>query len=198
MSAVGSLGLKVSTGRAVVVVLRGTRAAPEMVVRYEISLCDPWVPESLHPYHQELGCRSAEAKEARVRGCRAAQASARGAIRTLVGEMKSHGLQPCGCTLVVRSLDDPSAVPGAHARAHAQEASLYIESAAQTLRECGVRVALQAERTVKAWAARELGQTARQIDAVLKVFVRQVGTPWRSEEKEAALAAWVTLPGRNG
>ncbi|MFI5314556.1 MAG: hypothetical protein ACHQ6T_02565 [Myxococcota bacterium] len=196
MSTLGSIGLKVSTGRAVVVVLRGTRVLPEMVVRYEISLSDPWLPESLHPYHQELGRSGTEGEEARVRGCRAAQASARSAIRGLVAEMKAHGLRPCGAVLVVRSLGDPNAVTGAHARAHALEASLYGESAAQTLRECGVRVALQEEKTVKAWAVRELRQTARHADAMLKMFVRQVGTPWRSDEKEAALAAWVTLPDR--
>ncbi len=83
VSEAAAVGLSVRPGRAVVVVLRGSRRAPEIVVRYEIQLADPWMPESLHPYHQELGAAgAASAVRARRRGCRAAQKATSRAIRT--------------------------------------------------------------------------------------------------------------------
>ena len=91
-------------GRAVVVVLRGTRRLPLIVVRYDIQLADPWVPESLHPYHHELGDSGPAGGRARRRGCQAAQKASRRAVRALVGEMRSHGLEPCGAGVVVSSL----------------------------------------------------------------------------------------------
>src|SRR5882762_9195832 len=107
MKQTGAVGLTVTTGRAVVVVLRGARGSPEMVVRCEIQLSDPWVRESSHPYHLELRGAGAAGERARALGCRAAERAAGRAVRTLVDEMKAHGLEPRGAAIVVRSLVDP-------------------------------------------------------------------------------------------
>ena len=176
-----------------VVILRGTRRAPEMVLRHEIDLADPWVRESMHPYHQELGDRGPEGVRARRRGCAAAGSAARRAIRSLVRDMRSHGLDPRGAAVVVASLADPVRVSGAHARAHAEEARLYREAVASALHASGLRVAMFLEKSVRSVAVAQLRLTGQQVDAALKLFVRQVGTPWRAPEKQAALAAWLAL-----
>ena len=194
MIATSSLGLNVRTGRAVVVILKGTRRAPEMVLRHEIDLADAWVRESMHPYHQELGDRGPEGVSARRRGCAAASNAAQRAIRSLVREMRSHGLEPRGAAIVVARLADPARVAGAHARAHAEEGKLYREAVEKALGTCGLRVAIFLERSVRSVAIAQLRLSGQQVDAILKVFVRQVGTPWRAPEKQAALAAWLALP----
>lgn len=191
--ATSSLGLKVRAGRAVVVVLRGTRRAPEMVLRHEIDLADPWVRESMHPYHQELGDREPEGVRARRRGCAAAGKAARRVVRSFVRDMRSHGLDPRGAAMVVASLADPARAPGAHARAHAEEGRLYREAVGSALGACGLRVTMFLEKSVRSVAVAQLRLSGQQIDAMLKVFVRQVGTPWRAPEKQAALAAWLAL-----
>lgn len=193
MSEAAAVGLSVRTGRAVVVVLRGTRRLPLIVVRYDIQLADPWVPESLHPYHHELGDSGPAGGRARRRGCQAAQKASRRAVRALVGEMRSHGLEPCGAGVVVSSLVDPVRVSGAHPRAHAEEGKLYREAVEAALRICGLRFTTLLEKNLRAVASERLGRTARQIDATLKAFSRKVGTPWRAPEKQAALAAWLVL-----
>jgi len=86
------------------VVVRGTPQTPKIVVRYEIHLADPWVPESLHPYHYELGDFGPADTQARRRGCQAASKTTRRAIHTLVGNMRSHQLKPQGACVVVSSL----------------------------------------------------------------------------------------------
>ena len=193
MTKAAAVGLSVRTGRAVVVVLRGTRQAPEIVVRFEIPLADPWVPESLHPYHHELGDSGPAGAQARRRGCQAAQKAARRAVRTLVGDMKSHRLQPCGAGVVVSSLVDPARVTAAHPRAHAQEGKLYREAVEAALGVCGLQFMTLLDKNLRTVAAERLGQTAQQIDATLKAFSHEVGTPWRAPEKQAALAAWLAL-----
>lgn len=191
--AVSSLGLNVHAGRAVVVILRGTRRAPEMVLRHGIDPADPWVRESMHPYHQELGDQGPEGVRARRRGCAAAGRAARRAIRSLVRDMRSHGLDPRGAAIVVASLAEPARIKGAHARAHAEERKLYREAVENALGACGLGIAMFLETSVRSAAAAQLRLSGRQIDAMLKVFVRQVGTPWRAPEKQAALAAWLAL-----
>jgi hypothetical protein len=188
-----AVGLKVRTGRAVVVVLKGTRPAPEIVLRHEIDLADPWAPESLHPYHEELGDSGPAGEQARRRGCDAARAAAQRAIQTFLEGMRSHDLQPCGAAIVASSLVDPARVAGAHPRAHAEEGKLYREAVEAALGACGLRVVTFLEKNVRAQAAAQLGPTAPQIDATLKAFSHMVGTPWRAPEKQAALAAWLVL-----
>jgi hypothetical protein len=186
----------VRAGRAVVVILRGTRRAPEIVLRYELDLADPWVRESMHPYHQELGNRGADGVRARRRGCVAAGKAAPRAVRMLVRTMRSHGLAPRGAAVVVASLADPARVPGAHARAHAREVELYREAVVGALGSCGLSVATLLATNVRSTAAAQLRLGGPQVEAMLKAFSHRVGTPWRAPEKQAALAAWIALPGR--
>ena len=49
MSAV--LGLRAKTGRAIAVVLAGTRQKPQFVARREISLVDAAIEATAQPYH---------------------------------------------------------------------------------------------------------------------------------------------------
>jgi len=196
MAQAAALGLAVSTGQAVVVVLCGTARAPAIAARFPLALSDPWVRESLHPYHAELGGTGREGELARRLGCDAAAASTARAVRALLGDMRTHGFEPNGATLVVRSLADPASVRGAHARAHAAELALYRHALEQAFRDGGVPVRSIAEKSVRAQAAARLERSPRQLDAALWGFVEQVGTPWRAPEKRAALGAWLALRAR--
>jgi len=180
----------------VVVVLCGTVRSPEIAARFPIALADPWVRESLHPYHEELGETGRSGELARKRGCEAASRATAGAVRRLLADMRAHGLEPHGAALVVRSLADPARVNGAHARAHAAELALYRSALEHALAEGSVPVRHIAEKSLRAEAAARLERSPRELDAELWRFVDQVGTPWRAPEKRAALAAWLALPKR--
>lgn len=188
-----SVGLKVRPGRAVVVILKGRRRAPEIVLRHAIDLADPWIRESLHPYHQELGDRGDAGLQARQRGCEAAYNAARRASHMLLDEMISHGLEPCRVALVASSIVDPERISGAHARAHARENKLYTDAVKTALTGRGLRVQTFLERDLRPMAISRLQRTAQQVDATLKSFSHCVGTPWRALEKHTALAAWLVL-----
>jgi hypothetical protein len=188
-----AIGLSISTGHAVVVIVGGMATAPRIAVRFNMHLADRWVQESLHPFHHELGNSGQEARQARRRGSNAARLASRRAIRSLVSDMKLHGLEPIGAAIVVPSLSDPSKITRAHPRAHAEELKLYRESVAGTLTECGIRIVTLLEKNVRSVSAKGLGQTQERLSATLKLFSHEVGTPWRAPEKYAALGAWLTL-----
>jgi hypothetical protein len=189
-----ALGLSVRTGFAVVVILRGNSHSPQIALRHGLQLSDPWLPESGHPFHQELGERASGGAEARVRGCKAARRATRRAIRALIEETRAHGLEPAAAALVTRDLRAPERVRGAHPRAHAEEARLCREAVAAAFAECGVVTALWLERDLRARAAKVFRRTRAELDGTLRRFARSVGTPWRADEKRAALAAWLSLP----
>jgi hypothetical protein len=176
-----------------VVVLAGTFRMPEIVLRHEIDLADPWVRESMHPYHQELRYSGATGEQARLRGCRAARTASGRAIRALVNEMRRHGFESSAATVVASGPTHPARSGGAHARAHAEERRLYREAVEAALRTCGLDAVTVVENAVRAVAIKRLGRTRQDLDAALKAFSHEVGTPWRAPEKYAALAAWLAL-----
>lgn len=189
-----ALGLNVRTGRAVTVILTGRRRAPSIVLRDEIGLADPWVPESGHPYHQELHDHSAAGTQAQLRGCQAARKASRRAIRVLVSAARAHDLEPLGAAVVTPSLDDPERVPGAHGRAHAQEDRLYRDAVEHAFGACGLHVVTFCAKDLRSEADHRLAATAQPIAETLRAFSHVVGTPWSTAEKQAALAAWLLLP----
>lgn len=188
-----ALALTLHAGRALTVILKGTRRAPEMVLRHDFDLADPWVVESRHPYHQALGSRRPDGEAALRRGCQAARKSAARAVRTLLGDMKSHGYEPYRAAIVVSNLVDPKEITGAHAHAHAEEEALYRRVVEDTLRTCDVRVTTLLATTLRAEATEKMPD-GKSIDAMLKTFSHVVGTPWAAAEKHASLAAWLVLP----
>lgn len=187
------VALKLHGGRALTVILRGTRHAPDMVLRHSVDLADPWVAESRHPYHQALGARHPDGEAAMRRGSEAARASAGRAIRNLLADVASHGFAAHRVALVVSSRADPQQVSGAHARAHANEEALYRQVVEDALTSCRVPVTTFVADTLRAEATNRLPDTAL-IDATIKRLSQVVGTPWASGEKQASLAAWLVLP----
>jgi len=193
MNAPAGLGLSVFAGRAVAVVLRGTRAEPAIALRHWLELGDPWVPESFHPFHQELGDTGEAGRAARVRGCAAANTSVRRAIGQLLADMRAHGFAPRGATLVVDRIRDPARVRGAHPRAHQAERELYREAVVAALAEAEVPASLLLDTRIRAAARERLKRSPRELAGTLRAFSHEVGTPWRAPEKNAALAAWLAL-----
>jgi hypothetical protein len=182
--------MTVRTGRAVVVILVGTRRARGIILRDEIHLDDPWVPESFHPHHQKFGSGGALKERAYRNGCDAARRSSRRAVHRLIGEMRAHGLRPRGVGIVVGSLADPTHVHGAHARTHAQERVLYRKAVEAAFAGHRMQVMRFLDKSLRRSAPARLERASPKITATLRGFAYVVGTPWRAPEKDAALAAW--------
>jgi hypothetical protein len=189
-----ALGFRVKSGWATAVLLVGPRTAPRVVLRRIVELADPAVPEARQPFHAALGL-SHEARGARAaaRLVQAVERFAQHSLAQFIADCRALGLRIRGVGIVVGSTIDPAAIANEHIRAHAAEGRLFrtvIETAARRGR-LPARVTI--EKELYAVAAAALRIPARRLKARCAVLGESVEGSWRSEDKAAAVAAWMVL-----
>jgi len=188
-----SLGFRVKTGRAIVVALAAPVARPRILFRREVQLCDPKVPESRQPYHGAIMPFVPAMSAAAARGRKAAQRVADSVVKALSRELRAAGYPLAGVALVVASDPDVSTIGSSHVRAHAMEGILFREVLEAGARSCRVPSVKVLERQVLARAAAALRRREGDLRRALAQWRAQIGSPWRTEEKSAALGAWLAL-----
>ena len=185
-----SIGFRVKSGYAIAVALGGSAQSPAAVSRHIVQLCDPAVKETRQPYHSDFG-EAEEDERAIARRVEIIERAAAQSVDTLIDAV---GLPArARAALVVGSVIDPATVGNQHIRAHANEGRLFRTVLEDALTRRGVRCSVTVEKQVAAAARETLGQSDAQIKRVLSAFGRTLGSPWRSEEKAAAIAAWMSL-----
>jgi hypothetical protein len=188
-----SIGLRAKTGRAIAVVLGGDPDAPKVLRRVELKLADPAFPETSQPYHEVLELPWEKAQvDVRKIASKIEKLAAR-EIGRLVREAQSDGVVVCGVGIVGAGDRNLEKIGSTHIRAHAAEGVLFRE-----VLEVGAAAnALPSrrfdERTLDATAESELNLPITKIKARLAEMGRSAGSPWRADEKAAAMAAWLIL-----
>lgn len=193
---IAGVGFCAHSGWAVVVAVAGPLKAPQVVLRKTIIIADPAIPGSKQPYHaaQKLTLKQAETL---VRRCAAStNALARRAVRGIVAELRSKGLQPGGACVLLssgREVGPLAAILASHPRIHTAEGVFFREALRRACRRCRVKVTGIKEREIVAHAAAALRLQARTLRRRAGQMGRTLGPPWRQDEKLAALAAWLVL-----
>jgi len=182
----GAVGLRAKTGRAIAVVLSGSRQEARFVWRGEVSLVDPADAATGEPYHQVMELPWNEAMVAVQPLVAAIEKVARAAVRNLIAEMKRHGVTIRAAGIVGSTQRSLDRIGNYHIRAHAAEGILFrrvleVAGASNRLECFGISEA-ELESAV-----------SRPADATLKEFGRVAGAPWRSDERLAASVAWMAL-----
>ena len=189
------IGLRVKTGYASAIALRGPVDAPLFAERAHVLLADLDDDDSRQPYHAALdrGERVGATVVARAR--KDAERRAKDALETLVVSLARRRARPRAVGLVVGSETDPESIANPHIRAHALEGRFYRDILATAAKALGLEVLTLLERHAHVHAARalELGQ-ARLRATVLSIGAA-AGRPWRVDERLATLAAWLALAG---
>ena len=197
-----AIGLRVKSGHAVAVILQGSVESPTPVARQVVELCDPAVAETRQPYHSGFGQAEADPKTIarRVKIIeRAASASVSGLAAKLGVDRLEHGRTgssrrvECRAALVTGSVIDPESVGNPHIRAHAYEGRLFRTVLEQALVAHGIRASVIVEKQLAEMARRRLARSDRAIKQRLSELGTAFGSPWRSDEKAAATAAWMAL-----
>ncbi len=187
-----ALGFRVHTGWATAVALRGAHE-PQIVLRRRVELWDPQTPESKAPYHAALELPQDEGDAVVRRASQAAIGFTTQAVQALADEIAAGGEKLCGLGLVVGSDPDLGAIGNSHVRAHAAEGVLYRKALESGASACAVPSLIVVERVLYEKAGAALGRPEADLRAVASALGKQVGKPWRIEEKSAALAAWMAL-----
>jgi hypothetical protein len=187
-----AIGLRAKSGRAVAVVLRGPAASPAVVWRGELVLC---TPDRRQPYHPFIDLPWPEAAAAVLPVAREIEATAASALRDLLMRLRADDAIIRCAGIVGAGQRDPARVGNPHIRAHAAEGVLFREVLEAAARANGLPSVLFPERELYEIAGRELGLDGQQIKSRLADLGRAVGSPWRGDEKAAALAAWCSVAG---
>jgi hypothetical protein len=193
-----ALGFRIKSGRAIAVAVAGSSAAPAVLLRCQVELCDPGVAATRQPYHDGFGTAQEDPQViARLTGI--IERCANRSIATLIHDVSNATPQPGGrpgglrAALVVGSVIDPAAVGNPHIRAHANEGRLFRTVVERALAAHGIESTAIVAGQLAARAALALKRTDEEIKRVISDFGRTIGGPWRADEKSAATAAWLTL-----
>ncbi|HET9708058.1 MAG TPA: hypothetical protein VFP39_07125 [Gemmatimonadales bacterium] len=190
-----ALGLRIKSGWAMAVLIAGPVRAPTVLDRRRIELSDPDRPRTRQPYHAGFGtAQRSQAVIARL--VRVIERSARGSLKSLLGDYARTGARPRLAGLVVGSVIDPNRIGNPHIRAHALEGALFRRVAVEGLRALRINSTVVLEREVYGSAARVAHVTERQMKGIVAELAGQVSGRWRSEEKTAAAAACLALASR--
>lgn len=185
------LGFRVKSGWAVAILVGGTSKAPAVLDRTIVELSDPGVPGTKQPHHEDFGTAQTDASKIRRLTTIIERCAAR-SIAALVGRHQDTGHHVREAAVVVGSLTDPASITNQHIRAHALEAQLFRRVLEDALRSSGVPSVVFVERDLQTQASERLRRPIAELRPALAAIGRGV-KPWRSEDKAAALAAWVLL-----
>ena len=189
-----ALGLRVKSGWAAAVLLTGTVRSPQLCDVRRIELSDPQHPETRQPYHAAMGKLERDARKINQR-VDVVRGIAQQSIATLLAGYRRQNLRIRRAALVVGSQIDPDSIANPHIRAHAFEGRLFRSVLEESLRAHRIRANILIERHAYAHAVEELKQTNQNVRRKIQDFGRETETPWRAEQKLAAVAAWLALSG---
>jgi len=189
-----ALGLRVKSGWAAAVLLTGTARSPHLCDVRRIELSDPQHPETRQPYHAAMGKLERDARKINQR-IDVVRCIAQQSIATLLAGYRQQNLRIRRAALVVGSQIDPDSIANPHIRAHAFEGRLFRSVLEESLRAHRIRANILIERHAYAHAVEELKQTNKNVRRKIQDFGRETETPWRAEQKLAAVAAWLGLSG---
>ncbi len=187
-----AVGLRVKSGWAAEVLLTGTARSPQLCDVRRIELSDPQHPETRQPYHAAMGKLERDARKINQR-IDVVRGIAQQSIATLLAGYRRQNLRIRRAALVVGSQIDPDSIANPHIRAHAFEGRLFRSVLEESLRAHRIRASILIERHAYAHAVEELKQTNQNVRRKIQNFGREMETPWRAEQKLAAVAAWLAL-----
>lgn len=192
-----AIGFSAHLGWAAAVAIAGTRKQVRVVDRRKLVLLDDEVPESHEPYHKAAEIRDdLEAARAVVRrGVAAVEARARAELRSLLRDMEKQGHEVVGVGILDaggREMKFESIV-ASHAMQHAAEGRLVRDALAKAAERRDVAVLRVPTKEIRRRAGERMGLAPSRLDAEVKALGEGLGPPWRTDQKDASLIAWLAL-----
>jgi hypothetical protein len=192
-----ALGLRPHTGWSVAVAVSGTATAPQVVWRGRLEL---WrSTETAQVYHAVRSSRDLDAAGERVRlAADAAQRIAAEELGGLLANLRADGYQPVAAVIPLGGMPVPGSLARilpSHSLLHAAEGELFRDALAAAAEHHRVMVSRAPPGDMVVRAARHLNWNQQSVLSTLAEMGRRVGPPWRKDEKDAALTAWLALAG---
>jgi hypothetical protein len=189
-----ALGFRPHTGWTCAVALGGDVRSPEVVARRRLELSDPAVP--WQPYHAASQLRLDAAADLVGEAERVAAEAATAALGDLVETLRAAGHDVVGAAVPAGKAAIPASlekVLASHPLMHAAEGQLFRDVLAEAAAAHGLAVWRVPAHALAEYVCAELGCTGDTLRDLLAGLGRTIGPPWRQDEKEATLAAWIAL-----
>jgi len=188
-----AIGLRAKTGRAIAVVIGGPPDAPTVLAKTEIKLIDPKIPETAQPYHVVMELPWEDSQRAVQKFARVIERVAKKALVGLVKQQTASGMTVSGIGIVGAPDRDLARIGNFHIRAHAAEGVLFRKVLNLAADANALKWRLIPDKDFERLTKSELGSKASRIRRTISELGREVPAPWRTDEKQAALAAWLML-----
>jgi len=193
MSNLVAIGLRAKTARAIAVVLGGPAGAPVVLHKTEIKLIDPKVPATAQPCHVIMDLPWPQWPKAVNKSAQAIERVAAKALAKMIEELEANGNKVIGVGVVGAPDRELARIGNPHIRAHAGEGILFrraLEVGAEANR---LKWQNFSDRDFDQAAAAVVGGDYSKMKRNLDDLRQSVAAPWRADEKQAAMAAWVVL-----
>lgn len=187
-----AVGFTVKSGWAAAVLLVGPASAPRVAESRRVDISDPAIPDSIQPYHAGFGTARGAGDELK-RLVASVKSYGRKSIGGLIKQYQNDHGQLSGAGVIVGSLIDPKTIGNDHIRIHAMEGKLFREVVIDAAERNGLPCVVHRERDLYGEAAKALKTTEPALRKKLTELGRDVDGGWRSEQKAAALSAWMLL-----
>ena len=191
-----TFGFKAHSGWAALVVLGGSKDAPEIVDRRRVELVEEeWAKA---PYHAAEELETVEARILVRKGVKAAHENAKRQMKELIRRNEKLGNQVVACAVLMGApmpdwtTDEILAV---HFPMHKAEGVLFREALSGAAKACKIRFVPVPEKTLSEFAQRSLKTPAGVLSKKLVELGKEIGPPWGKDQKDSTLAALVALHG---
>jgi len=194
-----SIGLESHSGWAALVALCGPSHDPSVVVRERLELADPKNGRAKQPFHAAENLPFARAKAFIDEAITDARRRAAAELGRVLDGMRKGGWNAVRCGLLLSSgmvLPALESVLASHALIHAAEGDHFRDALAQAAESRGIQVVRVPRKQLPARASDVLGRPEKELQARVANLGKTMGAPWGQDQKLAALAAWMVLPGR--
>ena len=188
-----AIGLRAKTARAIAVVLGGSLDSPVVVTKTEFKLADPKVRATAQPYHEVMDLAWEESQIAVRTSAAQIESIARTALSQLIEDLRKEGMKISGLGIVGAKDRDLTRIGNPHIRAHAAEGVLFRRVLDLAADANGLRRETFPDREFDQIAKARVGSEFVAIRRKVNDLGRTVAPPWRADEKQAALAAWLVL-----
>ena len=189
-----AIGFRAHSGWAAAVLVAEDEGRFVVVDRQRVDfVTEEWAKQ---PYH---AAEYLEAKAARALVKRGITAAHQGALRELrrllkQQDAKGNSVRACG-VLVGEPMPDWSVdeILAVHFRMHKAEGVLNKDALLVAAEECGIRSLPIPEKQLADYAKAQLRVTTKEIEKLLASIGKTAGPPWAKDQKDAALAAIISL-----
>jgi hypothetical protein len=189
-----ALGFRPHTGWTTVVAVGRERGSIQVVHRGQLKIGAAELPAQVYHAAREVSLDDAAGLVRRVEN--AVRALAVTGVGGVVSHLRGRGQHavaaglPVGAGTLPESL---SRILASHALLHAAEGDLYCQALADAADRHGLALCQVPARDLAALAARELRLDPAALHARLTELGRELGPPWRRDEKDATLAGVLAL-----